>query len=292
MKSVARWSVENRVPVNILMVLLIVGGILAFRQTPREVFPIFPQKIVSVTAPYFGVSPAEMEQLITIPIENAVAEVGDVKEIRSTTTEGLSIVIVEFEEYVDNITVAAQDVESAINRITTIPADAEEIIVQELDLNFPVIDVAVAGSAPEAQLRETAKSLQRRLEQIEGVSSVSATGLREREIWVEIDPNRLYGLNISLDLVLTRLRQRLVNVPAGSLQTERGEVLLRTSGTTSEAARVESIAVRTDEGGQYIRVADLGRVTDTYEEAVTVANIEGTQMEEMDTEFAVVEVVK
>ena len=79
MKSLARWSVENRVPVNILMVLLIVGGWFAFRQTPREVFPIFPQKIVSVTSPYFVVSPGEMEQLITIPIENAIAEVSDVK---------------------------------------------------------------------------------------------------------------------------------------------------------------------------------------------------------------------
>ncbi len=277
MKSLARWSVQNRVPVNILMVLLIVGGVFAFRNTHREVFPIFTQKIVTVTAPYFGVSPAELEQLVTIPIENAVAEVSDVKEIRSTTTEGLAIVVIEFEEYVDNITVAAQDVESAINRITTIPSDAEEIIVQELDLNFPVIDVAVAGTTGEEERRQAAKLLKRRLEQIPGVSSVTATGLREREIWVEIDPNRLYGLNVSLDLVLTRLRQRLVNVPAGSLQTERGEVLLRTSGTTTEAERVEAVAVRTDDSGQYIRIADLGRVGDTFEEAVTLARANGQQ---------------
>jgi len=275
MKSVARWSVENRVPVNILMVLLIVGGAFAFNGTRREVFPTFAQKMVTVTAPYFGVSPAELEQLMTIPIENAISEVSDVKELRSTTTEGLAIIIVEFEEYVDNIQVKAQDVESAINRITTIPADAEEIIVRELDMNFPVIDVAVAGNASEPELRAVAKLLKRRLEQAPGVSSVSATGLREREIWVEIDPNRLYGLNVSLDLVLARMRQRLVNVPAGSLKTERGEVLLRTSGTTSEAARVESIAVRMDNSGQYIRVADLGRVTDTFEEAITLARANG-----------------
>ena len=275
MKSVARWSIENRVPVNILMVLLIVGGIFAFGNTRREVFPLLSQKMVTVTAPYFGVSPAELEQLVTIPIENAVAEVNDVKEIRSTTTEGLAVVIIEFEEYIDNVTVAAQDVESAINRITTIPADAEEIVVRELDLNFPVIDVAVAGPASERERREAAKALKRRLEQIDGVSSVAATGLRQREIWVEIDPTRLYGLNISLDLVLTRLRQRLVNVPAGSLQTERGEVLVRTSGTTTEAERVGSIAVRTDDNGQYTRVADLARVTDTFEEAVTLARANG-----------------
>ncbi len=275
MKSVARWSIENRVPVNILMVLLIVGGIFAFGNTRREVFPLLSQKMVTVTAPYFGVSPAELEQLLTIPIENAVAEVNDVKEIRSTTTEGLAVVIIEFEEYIDNVTVAAQDVESAINRITTIPADAEEIVVRELDLNFPVIDVAVTGPASERERREAAKALKRRLEQIDGVSSVAATGLRQREIWVEIDPTRLYGLNISLDLVLTRLRQRLVNVPAGSLQTERGEVLVRTSGTTTEAERVESIVVRTDDNGQYTRVGDLARVTDTFEEAVTLARANG-----------------
>ena len=277
MKSVGRWSVDNRVPVNILMVLLIVGGVFAFSGTRREVFPIFTMKMVSVVTPYFGVSPAELEQLVTIPIENAVAEVSDVKEIRSTTSEGLSVVIIEFEEYIGNITVAAQDVESAINRITTLPDNAEETVVQEFELNFPIIDVAVAGTAPERERREIAKTLKRQLERIDGVSSVTATGLREREIWVEIDPNRLYGLNVSLDLVLARLRQRLVNVPAGSLQTERGEVLLRTSGTTSEASRVESVAVRMDDGGQYIRVADLGRVSDTFEEAVTLAHANGQQ---------------
>ena len=277
MKSVGRWSVDNRVPVNILMVLLIVGGIFAFSGTRREVFPIFTMKLVSVVTPYHGVSPAELEQLVTIPIENAVAEVSDVKEIRSTTSEGLSVVIIEFEEYIDNITVAAQDVESAINRIATLPDNAEETVVQEFELNFPIIDVAVAGTAPERERREIAKTLKRQLERIDGVSSVTATGLREREIWVEIDPNRLYGLNVSLDLVLARLRQRLVNVPAGSLQTERGEVLLRTSGTTSEVSRVESVAVRMDDGGQYIRVADLGRVSDTFEEAVTLAHANGQQ---------------
>ena len=277
MKSVGRWSVDNRVPVNILMVLLIVGGLFAFSGIRREVFPIFTMKMVSVVTPYRGVSPAELEQLVTIPIENAVAEVSDVKEIRSTTSEGLSVVIIEFEEYIDNITVAAQDVESAINRITTLPENAEETVVQEIDLNFPVIDVSVAGTAPERERREIAKTLKRQLEQIDGVSSVTAIGLREREIWVEIDPNRLYGLNVSLDLVLARLQQRLVNVPAGSLQTERGEVLLRTSGTTSEASRVESVAVRMDDGGQYIRVADLGRVSDTFEEAVTLAHANGQQ---------------
>ena len=277
MKSVGRWSVDNRVPVNILMVLLIVGGVFAFSGTRREVFPIFTMKMVSVVTPYFGVSPAELEQLVTIPIENAVAEVSDVKEIRSTTSEGLSVVIIEFEEYIGNITVAAQDVESAINRITTLPDNAEETVVQEFELNFPIIDVAVAGTAPERERREIAKTLKRQLERIDGVSSVTATGLREREIWVEIDPNRLYGLNVSLDLVLARLQQRLVNVPAGSLQTERGEVLLRTSGTTSEASRVESVAVRMDDGGQYIRVADLGRVSDTFEEAVTLAHANGQQ---------------
>ena len=107
MKSVGRWSVDNRVPVNILMVLLIVGGLFAFSGTRREVFPIFTMKMVTVVTPYFGVSPAELEQLVTIPIENAVAEVSDVKEIRSTTSEGLSVVIIEFEEYIDNSQAAA-----------------------------------------------------------------------------------------------------------------------------------------------------------------------------------------
>ena len=275
MKSAARWSIDNRVPVNIFMVLLIVGGILAFRGLNREYFPLMPTNMVTVTTPYFGVSPAELEELVTGPIENAVAEVADVKEVRSTTTEGLSVVIVEFEEYVDNVTLAAQDVEAAIDRITTLPPDAEETIVQEAAMNWPVIDVAVGGPASEAKRREAAKTLRRRLERIDGVASIRATGLREREIWVELDPNRLYGMNVSLDLILARRRQRLVNVPAGSLETAQGEILLRTTGTTAEAESLESIAIRMDAGGQFIRIADLGRVTSTFEEATTLARANG-----------------
>jgi len=275
MKSIARWSIDNRVPVNIIMVMLIVGGILAFRSTHREVFPLFDTKLVIVTTPYFGVAPAELEQLVTIPIENAVAEVPDVKEIRSTTTEGLSTVLVEFEEYIDSVTLAAQDVGSAIDKIAAFPEDAEETQVRAANIGWPVIDVAVTGAASEEDRRAAAKLIKRRLERIDGVATVRAVGLREREIWVELDPNSLYGLNVSLDLVLARLRQRLVNVPAGSLQTERGEVLLRTTGTTSQTENLESVAIRAGVGGENIRLSHLGVVNATFEEAVTMARANG-----------------
>ncbi len=111
MKSLARWSVENRVPVNILMVLLIVGGLMSFNSIHREVFPLFALRFVTVRTQYYGVTPLELEQLVTIPIENAVAEVDDVAKVLSMTTEGLSVVIIEFEESLENITIAAQDVE-------------------------------------------------------------------------------------------------------------------------------------------------------------------------------------
>ena len=121
------------------------------------------------------------------------------------------------------------------------------------NIGWPVIDVAVTGAASEEDRREAAKLLKRRLERIDGVATVRAVGLREREIWVELDPNSLYGLNVSLDLVLARLRQRLVNVPAGSLQTAGGEILLRTTGTTSRAENIESVAIRAGSGGATIR---------------------------------------
>ena len=275
MKSAARWSINNRVPVNIIMVLLIVGGIFAFRSTHREVFPHIDTKLVIVTTPYFGVAPAELEQLVTIPIENAVAEVPDVKEVRSTTTEGLSTVLVEFEEYTESVTLAAQDIESAIDKITAFPQDAEETQVQAANVGWPVIDVAVTGAASEEDRRAAAKLLKRRLERLDGVSAVRAVGLREREVWVELDPNSLYGLNISLDLILARLRQRLVNVPAGSLQTERGEILLRTSGTTSRAESIEAFTVRANLAGETIRLSNLGVVNATFEEPLTIARANG-----------------
>jgi len=275
MRGIGRWSIDNRVPVNLLMVILVVGGLFAFNRIHREVFPLFALRIVTVVTPYPGVSPAELEQLVTVPVENAVAEVDGVSEIRSSTSEGLSVVVIEFEEHVDNVTIAAQDVESAVDAVTTMPEDAEEPTIEELKLEFPVIDVAVSGSADEAVRREVAQDLKRRMERIDGVSSVTPTGLRELEIWAELDPDRLFALNMSLDLVLARLRERLVNVPAGNLRTEQGEVLLRTTGTTAEAGRLESLVLRTGEDGHHITLADLGHVGSTFEEARTLARANG-----------------
>ena len=275
MKSLARWSVENRVPVNILMVLLIVGGLMSFNSIHREVFPLFALRFVTVRTQYYGVTPLELEQLVTIPIENAVAEVDDVAKVLSMTTEGLSVVIIEFEESLENITIAAQDVESAVDAIPNLPADIEDPTIAKVKLEFPVIDVAVAGVAAETVRRDIAKSLKRRMERIDGVSSVVAQGLRDKEIWIELDPDRLYGLNLPLDLVLGQIRQRLVNVPAGSMRTQQGEVLLRTSGTTADVEQVGSIVVRTAADGHQIRVGDLGRVRATFEEATTLARANG-----------------
>jgi len=275
MKSLARWSVENHVPVNLFMVVLIVGGLMAFSSIHREVFPLFALRFVVVTTPYPGVSPAELEQLVTVPIENAVAEVENVKDVKSSTNEGLSVVVVEMEDYVDDLALAEQDVESAVDAITTIPADAEDSIIEAIKLEWPVIDVAVTGAASEEARRATAKDLKRRIETIDGVSAVRASGLREQEIWAEVDPNRLYALNLSLDLVLAKLRQRLVNVPAGSLRSNDGEVLLRTKGTTADPASLENIVIRTAENGHSIRLADIASVSRTYEEATTLARANG-----------------
>lgn len=275
MKSLARWSIDNRVPVNLLMVILVVGGLFSFRSIHREVFPLFALRIVTVVTSYPGVSPAELEQLVTVPVENAVAEVDGVSEIRSSTSEGLSVVVIEFEEHVDNVTIAAQDVESAVDTITTMPEDAEDPVIEELELEFPVIDVAVSGAADEAVRREVTKDLRRRMERIDGVSAVTPTGLRELEIWTELDPDELFALNMSLDLVLERLRRRLVNVPAGNLRTERGEVLLRTTGTTAETDRLESLVLRAGDDGHHVTLGDLGRVSATFEEAQTLARANG-----------------
>jgi multidrug efflux pump subunit AcrB len=275
MKALARWSVENRVLVNILMVTLAIWGLIAFRSMNREVFPLIDIRFVTVVTSYPGVSPEEIEQLVTIPLENAIDDVDGLKEIRSSTSEGLSMIVFEADESIDDISDVARDIEAAVRAVPNFPVEAEEPVVEEVKLEFPVIDVAVVGHAGEEVRREVAKRARLRMEQIPGVSSVVSTGIRDREIWAEVDPDRLYQRGLPVDEILLRLRQRFVNLPAGTLQTEAGEVLIRTTGIETAGERVESFVIRPSADGNHTLLRDVGRARETYEEADEYARANG-----------------
>ncbi|HEY5648142.1 MAG TPA: efflux RND transporter permease subunit, partial [Nitrospiria bacterium] len=274
--NIAEFSVKNRVPVNLLLIVMIVGGIIGARLMSREVFPVVSIDRVAISTEYPGVSPEEIEQNLTIPIEKEIKGVRGIEHIESRSLEGLSLIEAELEPGRDLKTVA-QDIRSKIERMRDLPPEAEDPVVLEIEFEAPVVQVGVGGPVGEDELRELADELDDRIGLIEGVASIAFSGYRDREIWVEVDPDRMYALGIGIGEVVQAVRERNLDLAGGSLKGPRQELLLRTVGEFQDIPEVEGMVVRKNPDGRHILLRDIGRAVLTFEEEKDFGRINGNR---------------
>jgi multidrug efflux pump subunit AcrB len=272
--SIGAFSVNNRVFVNLVLLLFISLGILSYRSMPKEVFPVVPLDMVTVTTVYQGVSPEEIEKIITVPIENAIQGIEGIDEISSSSSEGLSLVQVKLEQG-KVLTKVAQDVESSINRMDPLPEDAEDPVVMEVETRYPVITLSLYGRVSERVLREVADELEDMIIDIPGVGEIVMTGYREREIWVEVDARRLEAYAIPITDVVDALRRRNLNLPGGAVKGKRQEYLIRTVGEFKNIEEILNTTVRPTRGGSSITIKDIATVSETYEELLEYGRVNG-----------------
>ncbi len=269
-----RYFVRNSVFVNLLMMVILVTGILIYLSITREIFPEFSLESIAIRTEYPGASPQEVEKLITIKIEDEIADLDDVDSIYSESQEGLSVITVELSEYA-NLDRVINDISSAIERIEDLPEDADDPVVSEIKNALPIITVSVFGDLPELTMKQIAEEVQDNLREIPGVSSVYLSGARDREIWVEVDPRRLEQYQLGLGEIKNALETRNLNLPGGTIKTERGEFLLRTVGEILEARELESVILRSDPQGNVLTLSQVARVRDHFEDPVTLGRFNG-----------------
>ena len=205
--KIAEFSVNNRVPVNLLLLVMVIGGIIGYSTMTREVFPVVSIDRVAISTVYTGVSPEEIEKNITIPIEKAIKGIKGIEHIESRSLEGVSMIEAELEQGRDIKTVA-QDIRSRIERIQDLPEEAEEPVVIEIEFEAPVVMVGVSGSVPEEMTRRVADELEDQIGLIDGVALASLSGYRDREIWIELDPSRMYAFGIGISEVIRAVKER------------------------------------------------------------------------------------
>jgi multidrug efflux pump subunit AcrB len=269
-----RYFVRNSVFVNLLMMVILVAGILIFLSITREMFPEFSLDSISIRTDYPGASPVEVEKLITIKIEDEIVDIDGVDNTYSESQEGLSLITVELTEYAD-LNRVLNDISSAIDRIEDLPKDAEDPVVSEIKNAFPIITVSVYGDLPELTMKEIAEDARDNLREIPGVASVYLSGARDREIWVEVDPRRLEQYQMSLEDIEKALEAQNLNLPGGTIKTDRGEFLLRTVGEILEARELERVILRSDLQGNVLTLSQIARVRDHFEEPVTLGRFSG-----------------
>ncbi|MHB8767229.1 MAG: efflux RND transporter permease subunit, partial [Deferrisomatales bacterium] len=265
MRGAIRWMAENHVAANLLMLLFVVGGLVLGPQVKQEVFPEVTLDRVQVSVAYPGAGPEEVEDGILRTVEERLAGLDGVRQLRSVAREGLGTVTVEVADGHDPNRVL-QDVKNEVDRVTSFPLDAEKPIIAEVLNRREVVSLVVYGDLPERTLREHAEAVRDDLLALPGITQVELGGVRPYEISVEVPEEGLRRHGLTLDQVASRLRRASLDLPGGSVKAEGGDVLLRTKERRYHGPAYEDLAVLTYPDGSRVRLGDLARVRDGFRE--------------------------
>ncbi|MGH1346720.1 MAG: efflux RND transporter permease subunit [Nannocystales bacterium] len=261
--------------VFLVTVCILIFGLWTYNTLPREASPDVEIPVVMVTTPYIGVSPEDMESLVTNPIEDELAGVKDLKKMSSTSAEGISLITLEFEPEVV-IDDALQKVRDRVSRARPdLPEDVEETSVTEVSFSdFPIVIVTIAGPVDQEELKDLGERLQEGVKEIGGVLDAKLTGGRTREVQVQVDPVRLNHFGLALGDVIGAIGDENVNVPGGDVDAGEASVLLRIPGEFEDPAEIENVAIKR-KGDRPVFVRDVARLVDGFEKRETYARMNG-----------------
>lgn len=260
-----RWFVDNPIAANLLMVFLLVGGLLAMPALDKQFFPDFELNMVSVSMPYRGASPSEVEEQICVRIEEAVHDLNGVKEIRSTARQGMGRVVIEAETGYDMQRLTAE-VKTRVDAITTFPTDAERPIVTELAHRHHMAVVTLAGDLGERRLKELGEQLRDELAARPHVSLVELSSPRPFEVSVEVSEYTLRRYGLTFGEVVAAIRGSSLNLPAGAIKTQGGDIQLQTRGQAYNRQDFENIPLLSTRDGTQVMLGDVATVLDGFED--------------------------
>jgi HAE1 family hydrophobic/amphiphilic exporter-1 len=276
MHALAQLCIRRPVFATMLILSLVVVGIFSYFSLGVDLFPKVDIPSVAVIVADPGASPEEIETEITKKVEDAVNTISQIDEVRSTSSEGQSLVIVTF-ELSKNGDVAAQEIQNKVNLITPdLPQSAKQPVVQKFDPDAaPILQIAV--SAPRS-LRDVTmiadKQIKQKLENAKGVGEITIIGGARREIHVLVDPDRLRSYSLTAADVFNALRVQNMELPGGNLNAGAKEFTVRTTGRVVDPEKFNEIAIA-NRNGYTVKVRDIGYAEDSYEEPRSSARLDG-----------------
>ncbi|KPK87838.1 hypothetical protein AMJ80_11685, partial [bacterium SM23_31] len=275
---IAKFSVKNPVLVNLVLVSVLVLGTISLIDLPRDLTPNINFHWLIVVTTYSGVNPEEIEKLITIPLEDAINNVDNIKMVTSSSTEGVSQISVQFENMSDEkYDKLFQDLKSEVEKIDNLPEDIEgpEYVELTTDFMLPMIFVIISGTLPEREMKEIAEDLQRDILDIKHIARAELGGVRERQVRVEVDPERLSSYGLALNQVVNSIAMKNLNIPGGTMNVGRSEYILRTIGEVDRIEELSNVIIRQSVSGGRVAVKDVAAVLDTLEDAQTLGRLNG-----------------
>ncbi|MBN1293670.1 MAG: efflux RND transporter permease subunit [Candidatus Latescibacteria bacterium] len=274
--NIANGSVSRPILTTVIFLIIVTLGVVSFFRLSIDLMPEVEYPSISVSTEYSNVGPQEVEELITRPIEEALAAVQGVEEITSTSTEGSSNVRVAF-TWGTNLDVAANDIRDRIDRIMSrLPEDIERPRIYKFDISaFPILYYGVSSNLNPLDLRQLVEDqVKYRLERVPGVASTAIRGGLNREIHVDLKAAQLKALGLSTDAIISALRNENRNIPAGLFERGNMDVLIRTQGEFLSLDEIRNTVV-TIRGGTPIQIKDVANVEDSWVEIRDLSRING-----------------
>ena len=279
---ITSFAIEHRTSSVVLLLLITVTGLTSYQVIPKESFPEIEIPIIVVNTLYPGVSPADIETLVTRPVEEELSAISEIKELSSTSVEGYSSVTAEFETTV-NLEEALQQIREKVDLARPeLPEDAEEPGIFEITFSeFPIMQVNLAGDFDLVYLKEIAEDLQDELESVPQILRVDVRGGLEREVKVDVHLSRLQFYNLALQDVIDAIAAENVNIPGGSIDVGDQRFLVRVDGEFDDPELIEDLVITADDGGP-IYVRDLADVEFGFAERETYARLDGSPVVTLD----------
>ena len=282
MHGLIAWFARNSVAANLLMVFIIGWGLSAlFTRIPLEVFPSFELARVNVSVPFRGATPSEVEEGVTIKVEEVVQDIVGIKQITSTASENSGRVSIEVAKGFDTDKIL-DEVKQRVDGISTFSEEVGTPVITVPQRVREVISVVVAGALPEKELRILASRVRDELEALPNVSSVEVSGVRSFELAIEISQAALARYDLTLAGVAQVIESSSLDLAAGAISTAGGEVLLRTRGQAYDVEDFSRIVVLSRPNGTRVTLGDLASITDGFEEGGLTQRYIGQSSIEID----------
>jgi multidrug efflux pump subunit AcrB len=274
-KGFIAYFARNSVAANLVMILMLMGGLIAGVALNAQVFPTLNPGIITVTVPYPGATPSEVEEAITRRVEEAVLGIEGIDEVRSSASENMGVVTIELKDYVDDKEVK-DDVEAAVERIADFPPEnAEQPEIERAETVSDVITLVVTSDSGDVDLRNATELLADELLTLRNVTLVSLMGAKDLEISVEVDEQSLRQFDLSIDQVARAIRSSSINLSAGELRTQAGDLLLRTNQKRMYGTEFADIVLRAEPDGSILRLGDVAHIRDGFVDDQVIQEFNG-----------------
>jgi multidrug efflux pump subunit AcrB len=268
------WFARNHVAANLLMGVVVIGGLAALPQIPQKSFPDIDVPVITVAVEYLGAAPEEVEEGVCIRIEEEIEGVEGVERIRSTANEGICSVRIELFEDADESR-ALDDVKSRIDAIATFPGETEKPVIALVSPERTVMEIAITGPHEERDLKVLGQQIRDEIAALPNITQVELSNTRPYEISIEVSEASLRRHELTFEQVAMAIRGASLDLPGGSIKTAGGEVLLRTKGQAYWGPEFEELVILTRPDGTRVRVRDVGVVVDGFRDTDQLVRFDG-----------------